>query len=115
MTDFIKVFIGAGLGGIFRYSFYFIPIKYHTVFINIISSFLIGIIYSFLIKKNLLQYKSFLLTGFLGGFSTFSSFSFEFINLLEKNITEAFFYLFFSIILSFIFTFSSLKLGLKYF
>ncbi|AJC48405.1 fluoride efflux transporter CrcB [Allofrancisella guangzhouensis] len=61
---------------------------------NIIGSFFIGLIAAFLIKTNLFNEnistytRAFLVTGFLGGFTTFSSFSLDILNLLQRG--EAF-------------------------
>lgn len=87
----------AGIGGFFgtvlRYLASFIPVQqnkssipYITLFINIIGSFLIGFIASSIQKidpqsKILL----FLKVGFCGGFTTFSTFAFEFTSLAEKG------------------------------
>lgn len=54
---------------------------------NIAGSFLIGLIAVVIREKGLLSEDWFapLVAGFLGGFTTFSSFSWEVWNLLEKN------------------------------
>jgi len=53
--------------------------------INIIGSFLIGIIFGLALEKNILsdEMRLFLATGFCGGFTTFSAFSFDNLKFLQ--------------------------------
>ena len=87
--------IGAGsfLGGIFRYLLsVFIHAKTATHFplgtlvVNIIGCFFIGIVFGFF-DKGLVsnEWKLFLATGVLGGFTTFSAFSVETFNLFREG------------------------------
>ena len=87
--------LGSGIGGIFRYlmsvSIYHVLGKYFpygTLFVNALGSFLIGFLFIILLPRmddpnNHLP--AFVLVGLLGGFTTFSSFSLESINLLEEG------------------------------
>ncbi|MBX3071089.1 MAG: fluoride efflux transporter CrcB [Thermomicrobiales bacterium] len=58
-----------------------------TLTVNIIGSFLIGVIMEFLIRRSGLDpaYRLFLVVGVLGGFTTFSSFSYETVVLLDEE------------------------------
>lgn len=58
-----------------------------TFTVNILGSFLIGFIYALSAKENLVgpSGKLLLATGFCGGFTTFSTFSFENLNLLQSG------------------------------
>lgn len=48
-----------------------------TLLINFIGSFLFGLVYAYGLRGNLsVEMKAVILTGFLGGFTTFSSFAF---------------------------------------
>ena len=60
---------------------------YATLAVNILGSFLIGYLAITLQQKWGLsaQYKSVILTGFLGGFTTFSAFSLEVVSLVEQG------------------------------
>ena len=59
-----------------------------TFIVNILGSFLIGIIIASALSNNLDQSTKLLLaTGFCGGFTTFSSFSYEFFSLLQNEHT----------------------------
>lgn len=71
------------VSNIFKYSF---PIG--TLLVNIIGSFVIGILAMSLknyhyFSEDLIKY--FFMIGFLGSFTTFSSFSIEVINMIESN------------------------------
>jgi CrcB protein len=71
-----------------------------TFLINVIGSFLIGVVYSlsaqgFLTQQNL---RLALTVGFLGGFTTFSAFSLDTILLVQKNsFATALLYVFLSV------------------
>ena len=83
---------------IFRYYYPLLPVG--TFVVNILGSFLIGIIMCYLQNKsvpaNFVKY--FLIIGLLGSFTTFSAFSFEAIDLLNnKKFFISFFYIFLSV------------------
>lgn len=80
--------------------------------VNIIGGFLMGICFE-LLFKNFMGYssylKSFIMLGFLGGFTTFSSFGldvYEFIE--EENFQKAISYIFIQIVIR-----SALMCGIK--
>ena len=91
MREFLLVFIGGGLGSVLRFIFNrLIPVgsfPYSTLTVNMVGSFLIGIIIGYLISNNMLKsdYYYFLIIGICGGFTTFSAFSLENLNLLRSN------------------------------
>jgi len=89
--NYLFVSLGAALGGVSRYWFgnfihKYLPsfFPFGTLFINIIGSFLLGVFIFYFDERELLsrQAKLFLTIGFCGGFTTFSTFSFESIKLL---------------------------------
>jgi len=108
LINVIYVALGGALGSISRflisnfYKFYFPNFPIGTLFVNIVGSFLIGVLVSYL-EKNINAYnfiKYFLIIGVLGSFTTFSAFSIETIQLFnDKKIFLSFFYIFLSIIL----------------
>ncbi|MDQ2177474.1 fluoride efflux transporter CrcB [Marinifilum sp. D714] len=58
-----------------------------TMTINIVGSFIIGVVYSLAERDNLIspEIRMFLAVGFCGGFTTFSSFAFDKLNLLKDS------------------------------
>jgi len=102
MKVLLIIFFGGGAGSVTRYLLinYFnkiIPnsIPYGALLINLIGSLIIGIIYYFITTKLLLneQLKVFLTIGFLGGFTTFSTFNLDFFKLIESgNLSLAIIY-----------------------
>jgi len=75
-----------------------------TFAVNVLGSLIAGFIY-FLIIRNFDNFnfylKNFLLIGFLGGFTTFSALSLDFLRLsISGNYLQAFSYIFLSLFLS---------------
>ena len=69
-----------------------------TFGINLMGSLLIGVLMALSLKDQTL-WKLLLITGFCGGFTTFSSFSFESLSLLKSgNIVMALSYIFLSVL-----------------
>lgn len=102
-----RFLISYGIGKMYTQQF---PLA--TFLTNSIGCFLIGALYAYSIKNNLgNSYFIFLLiTGFCGGFTTFSSFSYENFNLLQQNIFVPIIYIFSSILVGLIFTMIGFKL-----
>lgn len=94
MKNYIVIFMGAGIGGSLRYfisTFFYkiLPIlfPFGTLAVNVIGSFALGIIIFGLDEKDLISplMKLFLGVGFCGGFTTFSTFSYETFNLMKDS------------------------------
>lgn len=96
MPSFLLVFLGAGIGGMLRHGANTIaPRLFGTGFpagtlcINVLGSFLIGLIAGWLAFRAAAPWsvsaRLFLITGVLGGFTTFSAFSLEFALLVERG------------------------------
>lgn len=58
-----------------------------TLTVNVIGAFMIGLIMEFLMQRTALDpaYRLFLVVGVLGGFTTFSAFTYETVALLEQE------------------------------
>jgi len=99
MKNFLLVGLGGGIGSMLRYlcqkwfsENYPQPFPWGTFLVNLIGCFLIGVIYAASEKSSALtpQARLFLAAGFCGGFTTFSTFAFENMNLLRGGDTSYF-------------------------
>lgn len=110
MIECLAVGMGGFIGASLRYIMGLIVIKdssfpLMTMMINIIGAFLIGIIAALASKYNLdSRWVLFFKTGICGGFTTFSTFSLESMNLIsDGKLAIAMAYIFLSIILCLLF------------
>jgi CrcB protein len=92
--NFVLVFLGGGIGATARYGLqgavYRITgagFPYGTLVVNVLGSLLIGFLMSFFEERFVVNasFRVFLAIGILGGFTTFSSFSFETMALLRDG------------------------------
>lgn len=109
MTACLCVAFGGAIGSVLRYLISLIDFKsaadfpYATLIVNVIGSFLIGLIVAFTIVKvdmnpNLIL---FLKVGICGGFTTFSTFALESTQMMQSGkVWLAILYMLLSIILS---------------
>ncbi len=113
--------LGGGIGAVIRYAVVLLSqnifsgnFPWATLIINLSGSFLVGFLFQMFesttgLSTNL---KIFLLTGFLGGFTTFSAFSLENMLLFKQGqVTTALFYILLSNILAITLVF----LGVRFF
>jgi len=92
-----RYLLQVGIGKITSLSF-----PFGTFAVNILGCFFIGLLYGMTLKMPpiFLQWRLFLVTGICGGFTTFSSFSYEGVSLLmERNYLYFFIYLGCSVLL----------------
>ena len=98
------VFVGGGIGSVLRYGTnsilnLFVIGQLGTLFVNVFGSFMFGILVS--IGEDRSEYFNlFLLTGLLGGFTTFSQFSFDVVTLQNNGNLYSLVYILSSVLLS---------------
>lgn len=86
---------------------------YGTLTVNVTGSLLMGLLIGYLVKTlpHSMELRAFLAVGILGGFTTFSAFSLDVINLFEDGrLIHAMVYILFSVILSILAIFIGLNL-----
>lgn len=93
-VNYVVVFLGAGLGGVLRHAVNVASVRwtggqfpYSTLIVNVAGSLAIGLLAGWFAHRTGLdpQWKLFLATGILGGFTTFSAFSLDVALLIERN------------------------------
>lgn len=91
----VAVFIGAGIGGTLRYVLggwmaerWGVSFPWHTLVINVSGAFLLGLLMALTVERSLLPASTrlFLGVGILGGFTTFSTLSYESVALVEQGL-----------------------------
>ncbi len=119
MKIILAIGIGSCIGGMARYLLsQFIQNKflsafpYGTLGVNIIGCFLIGIVFGLSERGNInMEWRLFLATGVLGGFTTFSAFSNETVGLLrDGQLWHAFTYITTSVVIGLLATFTGISL-----
>ena len=94
MKTILYIALGGGLGSVLRYltavvmnKYFQSSFPYATFVTNMLGCLLIGLFFGYLEKHNAISQdlKFFLITGFCGGYTTFSTFSHENVQLLESN------------------------------
>lgn len=93
MRAVLLIGLGSFIGGISRYLLSIVlqnkilsTFPYGTLTVNIIGCFLIGLAFGFHERIGLtIEWRLFIVTGMLGGFTTFSAFSFESIDLFRNG------------------------------
>jgi fluoride exporter len=90
------VALGGALGASARYCVNVVALRllgtgfpYATLGVNILGSFLMGAVVVTFANKDLTRYAPFVMTGVLGGFTTFSAFSLDAVSLWERGETLA--------------------------
>lgn len=118
--NYLLVFIGGGLGASLRHAINVgcaracgINFPYGTFVINITGSLLMGIIAGYLALKGEASqpWRLFIMTGILGGYTTFSAFSLDAVTLYQRGeMGLALFYVLGSVVLSIAGLFAGLAL-----
>ena len=95
MINILTMMVAAALGASLRAYIHQLPVlknkdmPYSTMAINIAGAFLMGFTVMLLAENT--QYYLIIITGFLGGFTTYSQFALDQFNLLREKKTKLFF------------------------
>ena len=125
MMQWLMIAIGGALGSMARFAAvgYLTPMlnfrfPIGTFIVNILGSFLIGVAYVVIVEKQLIpaEWRLFFITGILGGFTTFSSFSLEILQTWQEgHVFNAIFYAASSVVLGLLFAFIGMQVTQKLF
>lgn len=109
ITSIIQVAIGGAIGAVGRYLTGVAAVRvmghgypWGTLTVNIVGSFLMGVLIVVLMTKDGgMRIAPLLMTGILGGFTTFSAFSLDALTIFERGqVGQAAFYVVASVVLS---------------
>ncbi len=92
-VSIVAIFFGAGLGALLRAWFnsfaasFSSAIPMGTLMANLLGAYLVGVALAYFIDQPTIspQWRLFIMTGFLGGLTTFSSFSAEVVQLMQRD------------------------------
>jgi fluoride exporter len=123
--QWLAIALGGGLGAMARFAAvaYLTPLLGYrfpvgTFAVNIIGSLIIGAAYVFFVEKTHLapEWRLFFITGLLGGFTTFSSFSLELLQLWQEgNMLLVLAYAASSVVLGLLMAYVGMALAQKFF
>jgi fluoride exporter len=93
MNNYLYIFFGGGLGSIARYfigkntqALLNTTFPFGTLLVNILASFILGLYLGYEANPNYsANYRALIAIGFCGGFSTFSTFSNDTLQLIYKS------------------------------
>jgi CrcB protein len=115
MKSILVIWLGGGLGSVLRYlmqigisRLFTVSFPAGTFIVNITGCFIIGVLYGIANRYSWLtiEWRLFLITGMCGGYTTFSSFSYEGIALFrQENYLYFFLYTILSVVIGLLATF----------
>lgn len=121
MNQLILIFVGGGLGSLTRFMLsksiqeQILPnFPFGTLGVNVLASLVLGILVGMFEAKTLINpnYRTFIAIGFCGGFSTFSTFSNDTLQLIQNNrLFEALLNVLLNVVLCILATFGGISLA----
>ena len=125
MSQFIAIALGGSLGALARffvangiYAWLGRNFPFGTLFVNVSGSFLMGFLTALLMQRftMVVEYRAALLVGFLGAYTTFSTFALESFYLFEEgNLLKAALNIFLSVVLCMVAVWIGMVVGRKIF
>jgi len=120
VSTYIAIAFGGAIGAVSRYWLYSAVQRLHdsgfplgTFVVNVLGSFLIGVFFVLLAEKAQIaeQWRPIIVVGFLGGLTTFSTFSLDALLLFEQgHYNTALFYIISSVALCLIAAFAGMQI-----
>ena len=121
MNQLILIFVGGGLGSVSRFMLgksiqeqFLSNFPFGTLGVNVLASLVLGILVGMFEAKTIINpnYRAFIAIGFCGGFSTFSTFSNDTLQLIQNNrLLEALLNVLLNVVLCILATFGGLTLA----
>ncbi|MBW9087530.1 fluoride efflux transporter CrcB [Rhizobium wenxiniae] len=121
MTNILLAAFGGAIGSVLRYLVGVFSVRWFgpsfpwgTLAVNVVGSFIIGLMVEMIARRfnASMELRVFIVTGMLGGFTTWSSFSLDTMVLFERGaIAAAAAYVIGSLVVSFAAVFAGLALG----
>ncbi len=121
MTNILLAAFGGAIGSVLRYLVGVFSVRWFgsgfpwgTLAVNVVGSFIIGLMVEMIARRfnASMELRVFIVTGILGGFTTWSSFSLDTMMLFERGaIAAAAAYVIGSLVVSFAAVFAGLALG----
>lgn len=115
MINLLSIFIGGGIGSIFRHLLSSrIGNHWGVLLVNILGAMLIGVAFQFFVGRTDFrpEVRAFIITGMLGGFTTFSTYMLDFGTLVSnQRLGEALLYLLGSLFLGIAFLYLGIRIA----
>ncbi|MBV6639744.1 MAG: fluoride efflux transporter CrcB [Cyclobacteriaceae bacterium] len=92
MKEIFIVGVGGFLGSVLRYAVYVWSLGWNvhvpsgTLLVNLLGSLILGLLFGLFARHSSLNWELFLMTGFCGGFTTFSTFSLDLLKMVRENM-----------------------------